>query len=130
MTIHESATVRNAVANARETTIGTAPLLRIYAGTVPANAAASIGAATLLVEMTLPSDWLAAASGGAKAKSGTWSGVAGATGTATFYRIWDSADTTCHRQGDIQADLTLDTTSIVSGRTVTIVSGSFTEGNA
>ena len=106
MAIQLSTAVRDARANAIETTIGTAPILRIYdlTGAAPANCAASIsGIATLLAEMTLPSDWLGASSSGAKAiANGPWSDAsANGTGTADFFRIWDAAGTTCHMQGTV-----------------------------
>lgn len=139
MTVKYSATVRNAQLEAKETAIGTAPILRVYNGSLPANCAATIGASTLLGEGTLPSDWAAAASGGAKAKSGTWTitGQSGAsTGTAmTYYRIWDSAGTTCHEQGSITVtggggDMTVDNTSIANAQVMTVNTFTTTAGNA
>lgn len=139
MTVKKSDAVRNAQLDAKETTIGTAPKFRLYSGTVPANCAAALAGNTLLAEGALPSDWLAAASGGVKAKSGTWTltGQSGAgSGTAaTFYRIYDNGATTCHEQGTVTAsggggDLTLDNNSIANGQTVTISTYSETAGNA
>lgn len=127
-----SVTVRNAKLDAIETTIGTAPLLQIWTGTQPANCATA-SSGTKLVEMTLPSDWLANASSGSKAKSGTWSATAVASGTGGYYRITDSPGTTCHEQGTVGtsgADLNLDNTSINSGQTVTVSSYSKTAANA
>lgn len=96
--MQESVAVRNAKLDAIETTAGTGALLKIYTGAMPANCAAS-ETGTLLDSMTLPSDWLANASAGAKAKTGTWSGVAAASGYAEHWRIYDSTGTTCHMQG-------------------------------
>lgn len=105
-----SVTVRDARLDVIESTIGTAPLLRIYSGTPPANAAAALSGNTLLAEITLPSDWMAAASGGSKAKSGTWTdSSANNSGTATFYRIYDSGGTTCHEQGTVTLSVPLTT---------------------
>ena len=56
------------------------------------------------LNMALPSDWMAAASGGTKAKSGTWSGTADAAGTAGHFRLKDTTDTTCHMQGSVIRD--------------------------
>ena len=134
MAIQLSTAVRDARANAVETTIGTAPILRIYdlTGAAPANCAASIsGIATLLAEMTLPSDWLGASSSGAKAiAGGPWSDAsANGTGTADFFRIWDAAGTTCHLQGTVgqgTGDLQLVNTSI----TATSTHGSSTAGES
>lgn len=135
MAIQLSAAVRNARADATETTIGTAPILRVRTGAPPANvAAASTG--TVLAELTLPSDWLAAASGGAKTLLGTWSDAsANATGTAAHFEITASDGTTRHMQGTVTVtggggDLTLDDVTIESGQTVTITTFTLTEANA
>ena len=63
-----STAVRNARLDAIESRIGTGAILKIFddgdgGGSLPANcAAADVG--TLLATVTLPSDWMAAASGG------------------------------------------------------------------
>jgi hypothetical protein len=138
MTLQYSAAVRNAQLDTWETTIGTAPLLRLYSGAVPANCAAS-ETGTLLAELTLPSDWMANASSGSKAKSGTWSGTgavgAGTGTTTTHYRIYDAGGTTCHEQGAVTAtggggDMTLDNVSIASGQAFAINTFTRTAGNA
>lgn len=135
MALQYSVTVRNAQLDAVETTVGTAPLLRIYSGAAPANCAAA-ASGTLLAEATLPSDWMAAASSGSKALSGTWQDAsANATGTAGHWRLYDSSGTTCHAQGTVTAtggggDMTLDNTSIASAQSVTITSFTITAGNA
>lgn len=125
MAFQFSDAARNAALDAVETTIGASPILEIRSGAAPANCAAA-DSGTVLATMTLPSDWMAAASGGSKAKSGTWQDTsADATGTAGHFRIKDSGGTTCHIQGSVTAtggggDMTLDNTSIASGQTVTI----------
>jgi hypothetical protein len=135
MALQYSVAVRNAQLDAVESTTGTAAILRIYSGAAPANCAAA-ASGTLLAEMTLPSDWMAAASSGSKALSGTWQDAsANATGTAGHFRLLDSGGTTCHAQGTVTAtggggDLTLDNTSIASGQSVTITSFTITAGNA
>lgn len=108
-----SVAVRNARADVWESTIGTTPKLQIRTGAAPANCAAA-ATGTLLCEITLPSDWMATASSGAKAKSGTWSGTAVATGTAGHYRIVDSAGTTCHEQGSCGQSVQLTTNGATS----------------
>lgn len=129
-TVNLSTTVRNGMLDGVETSIGTAPQLRLYTGTKP-TACADAASGTLLATLTLPSDWMAAASSGSKAKAGTWSGTGAATGTAGYFRILDSTGTTCHLQGSVTAtggggDMTLDSTSISSGQTITV--NSFTLG--
>jgi len=135
MALQYSTTVRNAELDALETAVGTSPILKIRSGSAPANCAAA-DSGTVLATMTLPSDWLAAASSGSKAKSGTWQdSSADATGTAAHFRIYDSTGTTCHLQGTVTAtggggDLTLDNTSIASGQSITINTFSITAANA
>lgn len=135
MAINLSVTVRNAKLNAVESTVDVAPILRIYTGTKPANTAAA-ATGTLLVEMTLPSDWMGAASSGQKAKAGTWQDAsANATGDAGYFRIYDSAGTTCHIQGTVTitgngGDMTLNKVNITTGDNVEITSFTLIEGNA
>ena len=134
MAVQLSTTVRNARLDTIESTIGTAPLLRMYTGSLPANCATA-ASGTKLVEITCPADWMANASSGSKSLSGTWSVAAVATGTAGYFRIYDSGGTNCHVQGTITAtggggDMTLDNTSITSGQTVTVTSFTLTDANA
>jgi len=135
MSLQYSVSVRNAQLDALETTVGTSAVLKIRSGSVPATCATA-DSGTVLATMTLPSDWLAAASSGSKAKSGTWSdSSADATGTAGHFRIYASDGTTCHAQGTVTAtggggDMTLDNTSIASGQAVSISTFTITAGNA
>lgn len=135
MALQLSVSVRNARLDAIETTIGTAPLLRIRSGAAPANCAAS-RTGTVLATLTLPSDWMAGASSGSKALSGTWQDTsADATGTAGHFEIMDSGGTVCHMQGTVTAtggggDLTVDNTSFASGQSFSVTSFTLTDGNA
>lgn len=130
-----SVSVRNARLDAIETQIGTAPILTIRTGAAPADCATA-NSGTALATLTLPSDWLAAASAGAKAKSGTWQDTsADNTGTAAHFRIHESTATTCHLQGTVTAtggggDMTVDSTSFTAGQSFTITSFTLTDGNA
>jgi hypothetical protein len=133
MAFQFSTSARNAALDAIETATGTAPTLEIRSGAAPATCATA-DSGTVLATMTLPSDWLAAASGGSKALSGTWQDTsADATGTAGHFRVKQGA--TCHIQGSITAtggggDMTLDNTSIASAQQVTITSFTITAGGA
>lgn len=135
MAFQFSTTVRNAVLDAIETAVGTSAVLKIRSGSVPANVGTA-DAGTVLATLNLPSDWLAGASGGSKALTGTWQDTsADATGTAGHFRIYASDGTTAHIQGTITAtggggDLTLDNTSIASGQQVTVTSFSITAGGS
>ncbi len=131
MAFQFSVAARNASLDALETAIGTAPTLEIRTGAPPANAAAA-DTGTLLASMALPSDWLAAASAGAKTLLGTWQDTsADAAGTAGHFRIKQGATT--HIQGNITAtggggDLTLDNVSIALAQQVTITGFTITAG--
>jgi len=135
MAIQLGTTVRNARLDAVESTIGTAPILKIRTGAAPATCATA-DSGTVLATITLPSDWMAAASGGAKAMSGSWAdSSADNTGTAAHFRLYDSGGSTCHIQGTVTVtggggDLTLDNVSISATQTVTITAFTLTDGNA
>jgi len=126
MAIQFSTAVANAMLDQIETTISTSPVLEIRTGSAPADCSQA-DSGTLLASLTLPSDWMAAASGGSKAKSGTWQDTsADNSGTAAHYRLKASGGTV-HSQGTVTAtggggDLTLDNTNISAGQSVTITS--------
>lgn len=135
MALQYSVTVRNAKLDAVETAIGVSAILKIRTGAPPADCATA-DSGTVVATVNLPSDWMAAASSGSKAKSGTWQdSSADATGTAAHFRIYDSGGTTCHMQGTVTAtggggDMTVDNTSFASGQSFTINTFTLTAGNA
>lgn len=135
MALQFSVTARNNMLDSLETTIGTSAILKIRSGSVPATCATA-DSGTVLATCNLPSDWMAAASSGSKAKSGTWEDTsADATGTAAHWRLYASDGTTCHAQGTVTAtggggDLTVDNTSFASGQSFTVTTFSLTAGNA
>lgn len=135
MAIQLSTAVRNAQLDAIETAVGVSAVLKIRTGAAPADCGTA-DSGTVLATVSLPSDWMAAASSGSKAKTGTWQDAsADAAGTAAHFRIYASDGTTCGLQGTVTAtggggDLTLDNTSIASGQSVTISSFTLTAANA
>ncbi|WP_295169663.1 hypothetical protein [uncultured Brevundimonas sp.] len=132
MAIQLSVAARNARLDTFESTAGASAKLQIRSGAQPANCAAA-ASGTLLCEIAMPSDWMANAASGSKAKAGTWSGTGAAAGTAGHFRIVDNAGTTCHMQGSVGTsgtDMTLDNTNIASGQTVTVNTFTVTDGNA
>lgn len=135
MALQLSLAVRNARLDVTETTIGLAPLLQFFTGTQPANCAEA-DSGTKLAEMTLPSDWLAAASAGSKAKIGTWADTsANATGTLGHWRLKDSTDTTCHMQGKVtpvggSGEITVNNVSVTAGEPFSINTFTLTDPNA
>lgn len=134
MAFQFSVAVRNATLDPIESTIGVTPQLRLYTGTVPATTATA-ASGSLLATLNLPSDWLAAASGGTKVLAGTWTGTASGTGTAGYFRVLDSTGTTVGIQGTVTAtggggDMTLDNTSISTGQTINVTTFTLTAGGA
>jgi hypothetical protein len=134
MAIQHSTAVRNARLDAIETAIGATPVLKFFTGSPPANCAAA-NSGTELASMTLPADPMAAASGGTKAKSGTWSTTGIAAGNAGHFRLYASDGTTCHQQGTVTVtggggDMTVASVAIAIGQTVTVTSYVLTEGGA
>lgn len=128
MSFQYSVGVRNAKLDQVESTIGTAAILKVFSGAEPANCA-SADPSGLLATLTLPSDWMAAASGGAKALLGSWSVAASGTGTAASWRIYDSGLVAAHIQGNT-TDMVFNNTNIAAGQIVTVSSFILTAGNA
>ena len=134
MALQYSVSVRNARLDALETAIGTSPTLEIKSGAAPASCATA-NSGTVLATLSLPSDWMAAASSGSKAKSGTWEdSSADATGTAGHFRIFSSTGV-CHMQGTVTAtggggDMTVDNTSFAAGQSFTVTAFTITSGNS
>lgn len=134
MALKLSTASRNALLDAIETAIGTSAVMKIRTGAPPADCATA-DSGTVLATLSLPSDWMAAASSGSKTKSGTWQDAsADNTGTAGHFRVYASDGTTCHMQGTVTAtggggDMEVNTTSIVSGGTVTVTTFTLTAPN-
>lgn len=122
MAIQWGTTLRNALLDVIETTVSTAPILTIRTGSPPADCGTA-NSGTVLATLTLPSDWMAAASSGSKAKSGTWSDAsADNSGTIGHFRIHDSGGSVCHMQGTAgtAGDLVTDAATTTAGQTVTV----------
>lgn len=125
MTLQKSVAVRNAQLDAIETTIGASAVLKIRSGAVPASVATA-DAGIVLATINLPADWMAAASAGSKAKSGTWEDTsADADGIAAHWRIYASDGVTCHLQGTVTAtggggDITVSNVNFAAGQAFTI----------
>lgn len=135
MAFQFSVAVRNGQLDAFESTTGASAIMEIRTGAQPANCAAA-NSGTVLATLALPSDWMAAASGGTKAKSGTWEdSSADAAGTAAHFRIFANDGTTCHAQGSVTitgsgGDLTVDNPVFEAGQAFTVTSFTLTAGNA
>ncbi len=133
MAVQYSVAVRNAMLDQIEVVAGASAKLQIRTGAQPATCATA-ASGTLLLEIALPADYYAAASGGTKVLSGSWTGTGAATGIAAHYRVIDNAGTTCHEQGSVTingsgGDITLDNNNIAVSQVVTITSKTITAGN-
>ena len=134
MALQFSVALRDGRANQVESVTGTAARLQIRTGAPPATTATA-DSGTLLCEITLPSDWLNAASSGVVTKLGTWAGTGAAAGTAGHFRLKNSAGSTTHMQGTVTAtagggDMTLDNTSIAVSQAVEVTTFTLTEAGA
>lgn len=135
MAIQLSTAVRNARLDAIEVTAGVSAILKIATGAQPANCAAA-ASGTILATITLPSDWMGAASGGTKALSGTWEDTsADNAGTAAHWRLYASDGTTCHAQGTVTAtggggDMTVDNVVFAAAQDFKVTAFTLTDANA
>lgn len=133
MAIQLSVACRNARLDAIESTIGTSAVLKIRTGAAPADVATA-DSGTVLATLSLPSDWMAAASSGSKAKSGTWQDTsADASGTAAHFRIYASDGSTAHIQGTVGTsgtDMIVDSVSFTAGQSFTISTFTLSDANS
>jgi hypothetical protein len=113
---------------------GTPPgSLRIYSGTMPADANAALSGNTLLAQLTFSTTAFgAAATGVATAAAITSDTSADATGTATFHRVLNAAGTVIWQGsvGTATSDLVLSSTSITAGGTVAVSSYTYTQAGS
>lgn len=110
-----SVAIQNGQLDQVEVVTGASAKLQIRTGAPPANCAAA-DSGTLIVEIPLPSDWMAAASTSAKVKAGTWQANASGAGTLTagHYRIKDNAGSTTHVQGTAGQNVVISTNALTS----------------
>lgn len=135
MTLQLSTTVRNALLDSVEIAIGASPVMKMMTGPAPADCATA-DSGVVIATLNLPADWMANASAGSKALSGTWSdSSADNSGAVGYFRIYASDGLTCHMQGIVTAtggggDLTLDTVTVTSGEPITITGFTLIAPNA
>lgn len=133
MTLQFGTTLRNTWLDDLETVVGVSGVVEVRSGAQPANCAAA-NSGTLLIEYDLASDWMAAASAGAKSMSGTpIAGTGAAAGTVGHFRIFDSTKTTCHMQGSCGVsgtDMLIDNAVVAVGQTINITGFTLTAPGA
>jgi hypothetical protein len=95
MAIKFDTATRNAEMDAVTARVGTSGLLRVYNGTRPANPGTAITTQTMLVELTCNATAFApAASGGVLTANAISNGTAAATGTASWFRLFQTVSVT------------------------------------
>ncbi len=135
MALQLSVLCRNARLDSIEQTVGASAVLKIRTGAPPANCATA-DAGTVIATLNLPSDWMTAASAGAKTMSGTWQDTAAdAAGIAGHYRLYANDGTTCHMQGTCSlsgggGDMELQNTNFQPGQNVNITGFTLNEPNS
>ena len=137
MAVQFNVATRNARLDQIESLNGTSCSLEIRSGSPPANCATA-GTGTILATINLPSDWMTAASSGSKSINGTWTDAsADNTGTAGYFRVYNSQatkdNTTCFMQGTVgtsATDMIVNSTSFVAGNSFTVNTFTLTDGNA
>jgi hypothetical protein len=104
--------------------------LRIYDGSQPANPDTAITSQVLLAELTLNATAFGNASNGVATANAITGATAGATGTATWFRITQSNGTSVIADGSVGTsgcDLNLNSVAIQSGATVNVTSLTLTQ---
>jgi hypothetical protein len=107
--------------------------IRVYSGTEPTTSDTALSGNTLLAEFSFGSPAFNASTTSGADRGITATAIASTTavadGTATFFRVWDTAGTVPYYQGTVGTSgqqLNLSATNIVTGGTVTISSLSIT----
>lgn len=132
MALQFDSTVRQTWASDLNTDIGASAKLEILTGSPPANCG-SAATGTLLATLTCNAGGFGTASGAVLTASAITGANAGATGTAGYFRIYESTGTTCKIQGTVGtsgADMTITNTSINSGDPISVSSLTLTAPGA
>lgn len=97
--------------------------VEIYTGSQPATPDVAVSGQTKLAKLSLSATAFGAASSGTKTANAVTSSVALATGTAAWFRLFKSDDSTAVFDGSVGTsgtDMTVDSTSFTSGVTVNV----------
>lgn len=110
---------------------GSGAIIHIYEGTQPTDANTAISGQTLLVSLTVTGSF-GTDSNGTITLGSVANGTAVATGTAQFFRITKSDNSTVVMDGSVGtsgADMNLNNTSIATTQVVSITSGTIIRAN-
>lgn len=118
MTIRYTDEVRNAGLDGRVTAIGPAPTLRLFDAS-----------GKLLVEMSLPKEWMSKAANGLINKKGIWQGPARTKGEAKSYSISNKSGSAALK-GEIPFDMVIDNPKFEESQNVVVGTFVIAAGNA
>jgi hypothetical protein len=120
MSLRKNTALRNAQGDALGALFNSGTL-KIYTGAQPASAN-DAASGTLLATINIPSTAFGAASSGMISKSGTWSAVAVADGTAGWARMESAAGAKKmdFSVAESAADLIIDNDAVLTGGVVTV----------
>lgn len=113
--------------------VGGAGSLRIYDGTMPADANASLSGNNLLAQLTMSATAFGvAAAGVATAAAITQDSSADASGTASFFRVLSGGATVVMQgsAGTSSADLILNSVAISAGAAVSVSAFTYTQSGS
>ena len=130
MALQYSTAHRTAAMDDIVTKVGASGKIKIFTGSPPANCATA-DTGTLLVTFTGNASQFGTTASGVLTVSAIAAATAGNTGTAGYFRIYPSADTTTNAViqgtcGTSGADMNLTNTSITSGQSCTFTSMTIT----
>jgi hypothetical protein len=123
--------LRNAQNNALIAYAGTGAIIKLYSGTQPASANDPITSQTLLASLTVPGVFGTDTNGTLTLDTVT-PAIAVAAGTASFFRITKSNNTTVVMDGSVgtsSADMIFNSVDVLPLQTVTISSGTIIRNN-
>ncbi|MFZ4761266.1 MAG: hypothetical protein ACOYK8_00420 [Alphaproteobacteria bacterium] len=122
MVFQLSTSLRNNMLDQISSSVGASGILKIFTGAAPANVAAA-DSGTLLVSLTCNATFAPAAAGGILTLNSISSANAVASGSAGYFRLYQSNGTTCVSQGSVGtsgADLNIISTNITNTQPVQI----------
>lgn len=126
--------VANAMLDAGIGTVANTGKLRVYDGTKPASCATAITTQVKLMEFTMAADAFPAASGGVLTANGITASAAVVSGTAAWFRLFQSNGTTVLMDGTVgeagspdSVDLEIDSVVVVLDDIVAVTSFTITQ---
>lgn len=125
--------IRNARLKATLDGVGPSPILKLYAGEMPASCDI-YDAQKCLATLYLPDNWLVPDGEGSLNQYGAWEAKADQAGRASHYRILDSYGAACHMQGTAsgpegEGEMKLDNPDLAAGQRVAVLSFTIVAGN-